>query len=850
MERWGCAAGVLFSLASHGAAGEMGKVSPYHENLATPGQGASISSPTKVRQGFDLRSIIDPGRFPGPEKHGSVILADVDQREVFTIDLGRIRRSGLAVIRTRPGDGPVHGDPDGRLPKQMRIEVSAGGPDGTWTLLRQWKPPHAVPRRQSIVWDDAPVRYLRFDLGRNADRVGSRMASVEVFRRYKLPSLADRLRDLDRLLRPDVAALKPFRTALAAGESGAAVKALRAHFANASMELASGVAKHGRAAEQWKRRTVSYGDRSWQQPGEKFDWYFFPCDLSHEPPSYWVAASQFWYLPDYYNGTGRKAPKYARLAAEMIRDWLADVPCPRVHRVEGVGGWFMVTGWPAIRVANRAGGLARAVKAFAPAREHFDDETWAHVLYAVWEHAQFLAHVLPELGGNWSTWANERLILTAGSFPEFRDRRAWLAAGRKAFEKVVLEQVSPDGKECEDSTYYCLRAMREIINMYTTFEAAGVKLSPEVSRRVRRALDFAAWLHQPGFRNPGIGDMGLVHGPRQHLPLVHDYAAAWGRDDLLYIDSRGKRGKRPEQCSRAFRADGWLVMRSDWDDGLDARHLIFRAPPAGCRGHGHLDVLGITLYAFGRPLLIDPGMTIYGTKGSGQYVETQMHNVVTVDGASQAHGPGKVSAWESTADYDLAEAEHSLYRGVTHRRRVLFVKPDYFVLVDVLAGKGKRTLDWNYQFLRGAAPREAGGTVRTHFPDGGNLAIVPVSRDRAIELRARPFQYVVAGGEAAREVASTGWQVRLRGELPERLVTVLFPLKGSRIPDPLTARWAQPNVLTVRHGQRTDVIAWRPAGTAGPWTFHHAGAKRTVSGEACVFRRRGTTGKPSAAGSD
>jgi len=838
MKRWLSAAVGVLCLSAGGAA-EMGKVSPYHENLAALEHGASIFSPAKPRKGFDLRSIIDPARCPGPEKHGSFLFADVDQREVFTIDLGRLRRGGLAVIRTRPGDGPVHGDPDRRLPKEMRIDASADGREGSWTLLREWKPPAAVPRRQSIVWDGRPVRYLRFDLGQNADRVGSRMASVEVFRRYRLPSLAERLRELDRLLRRDVPALKPFRTALAAGDTGAAVKALRDHFANAPMELADGVPKHGRAAEDWKRRVVTYGERSWRQPGEKFDWHFFPCDLSHEPPSYWVAASPFWYLPDYYNGTGRKDPKYARLAAEMIRDWLADVPCPRVHRTPGVGGWFMVTGWPAIRVASRAGGLARAVKAFAPAREHFDDETWAHVLHAVWEHAQFLAHVLPELGGNWSTWANERLILTARSFPEFRDRRSWLAAGRKAFEKVVLEQVSPDGKECEDSTYYCLRAMREIINMYTVFEAAGVKLSDEASRRVRRSLDFPAWVHQPDFRDPGIGDMGAVHSPQRHIRLVHDYAAAWGRDDLLYIDSRGRRGKRPAQCSRAFRADGWFILRSDWSDGLDARHLIFRAPPNRCRGHGHLDVLAVTLYAFGRPLLIDPGMTIYGTKGSEQYGATQMHNTVTVDGASQAHGPGKVNAWQSTPAFDLADAEHSLYRNVTHRRRVLFVKPDYYVLIDELAGAGKtqRTLDWNYQFLAGAAPRRADGIIRTRFPDGGNLAVLPVSPPRPPTSRPRPFQYVTPGRGSAIEVSSTGWQLRLRTALPARLVTVLYPFKGSAPPTGLDARLAQPNVLILRHARRTDVIAWRPPGTTGPWTFRHGGRDHTVSAEAHVIRR-------------
>ena len=67
-----------------------------------------------------------------------------------------------------------------------------------------------------------------------------------------------------------------------------------------------------------------------------------------------------------------------------------------------------------------------------------------------------------------------------------------------------------------------------------------------------------------------------------------------------------------------------------------------------------------------------------------------MHNTVTVDEAPQKHGPGQVKAWESTDTYDLADAQHALYDDLTHRRRVIFVKPDYYVLIDDLTGKGQR----------------------------------------------------------------------------------------------------------------------------------------------------------------
>ncbi|MHC4443434.1 MAG: heparinase II/III family protein [Planctomycetota bacterium] len=825
--------GLLSSMAGS-AILEMGKASPFYDNLATPDHGTKISSPADLSPGYDLRSIIDPKKYPGDLRDGFCQFADTDQHEMFTIDLGRVLAGGLAIIRTHPGYGSVHGDPDNRRPRQIVVGVSAKGNEGSWRTVRSYLGKENVPRRFSIVWDDEPVRYLRFDLGRNSDKIGSRMSDVRIFPRYRLLPLAERLGDIDKLLKPDIAELKPFRWAVAAKDYRKAAAGLRRHFGNNRFKVKTVAPKASYPSDEWAKNIVSFNERSWKIPGNRFDWYFFPCDLSHEPPSYWIAGRQFWYLANYYKHT--KDKKYIGYAEQMISQWITDVPCPGVHCLPDRGGCMLVGGWPAIRAANRTYGLSAAVVTFAPHRQEFDDDTWVELLYSIWEHAEFLAEVAPQLGGNWLTWADERLIRTAKAFPEFRHQPSWLQVGHKSFEKVVLEDVSDDGKECEDTTYYCLRAIREIVSMYESFTEAGIELSPKVESRVRKALDFPAWIHQPDFRDPGIGDMGMYGEPRKAIRLVDRYAAKWGRKDLVYINTRGREGIKPAESSRAFLRDGWFIMRSDWDDGLAARHLIFRAPPGGCRGHGHRDLLAIVLYAHGRGLLIDPGMTLYGIKNSDKYCLTDMHNTVEVDEEPQPHGPGWINGWESTPVYDYADAMHRVYRRITHRRQVIFAKPDYYVVIDDLTGGGEKTLDWNYHFLKGAEPSQSGGIIRTNFPEGGNLAILALPQDIVSASSSKSFNYVTTEVSGGKEVPSTGWLIRVRDLLPKRLVTVLFPFSGSRMSDDLKADLPQPNVLTVQHDGQIDVVAWRPKGGKDTWTLEHAGIYEQVDTNAVVIR--------------
>ena len=253
--------------------------------------------------------------------------------------------------------------------------------------------------------------------------------------------------------------------------------------------------------------------------------------------------------------------------------------------------------------------------------------------------------------------------------------------------------------------------------------------------------------------------------------------------------------------SRHFAAGGYAVMRSGW--GPNDHQLIFDVGPLGCPvtgGHGHADLLSVQCAVFGEPYLVDSGTYCYaGDPASRDYFRsTAAHSAVVVDGESQAAPVGpfrwakrpgaRLLEWRSALDLDFAEAHHRAYAelpggGAIHRRRVLFVKGRYWVVVDDLEGDGEHQVDLQFQF----APLEVQVDPTLWACARGR---------RGSELLVRPFANV-----SLKAVLHTGELEPLRGwvspiygrrepapllvystvtSLPLRVATLLLPSAGPR----------------------------------------------------------------------
>jgi hypothetical protein len=277
-------------------------------------------------------------------------------------------------------------------------------------------------------------------------------------------------------------------------------------------------------------------------------------------------------------------------------------------------------------------------------------------------------------------------------------------------------------------------------------------------------------------------------------------------------------------------------MRSGWD--AQAHHLILDAGPIGCpasAGHGHADLLSLQCSAFGEPFIVDPGTYCY-TADPGwrdHFRSTGAHSTVTIDGVEQAAPAGpfawqsrpraRLRRWLSTEELDFADAEHDVYRHlpdpVTHRRRVLFVKPRFWLVVDDLDGKAEHRIDLRFQFAPMEVTLEADLWARAQGPQGQGLLV-------------RPFAAVPLKGEILEGCLDPprGWASAHYGQrhpapvlaysavatLPFRIATLLWPISPSDGPIPTVVLSESPDrsLLRLSVGQRRQSVTLTANGPA------------------------------------
>ncbi|MBC7287347.1 MAG: heparinase II/III-family protein [Armatimonadetes bacterium] len=185
-----------------------------------------------------------------------------------------------------------------------------------------------------------------------------------------------------------------------------------------------------------------------------------------------------------------------------------------------------------------------------------------------------------------------------------------------------------------------------------------------------------------------------------------------------------------------------MVFRSAWND-RDARYLCMEAGPYGY-GHQHEDKLSFVMYGYGQEHITDPGNYMYDASEWRRYVlSTRAHNTIRVDGHDQRRNglretyvtskPLEDIKWLASEKLDFGEGVYNNGYGpqrqidVVHRRQVVFVRPDYWVVVDTLTGEGEHAIESLFHFNHDEAEVQ-GTVVRTIDPDTSNclVAAAPV----------------------------------------------------------------------------------------------------------------------------
>lgn len=472
-----------------------------------------------------------------------------------------------------------------------------------------------------------------------------------------------------------------------------------------------------------------------------------------------------------YQCTGDE--KYPAGFNEIIADWIIRCPVPAQAANNSAewrtieAGIRMMSSWP----------IAWHMFQNSPS---FTAHTRMLMLKSFAEHADYLMKF--PTGGNWTLTENNGLLHVGVLFPEFKDAPEWRATAVKRLVQEMRNQVYPDGAQFELTTsYHNVSLFNFLQPVILKRFADDVNFPPEYYDGLRRMMQFNMGIMRPDGFWPMINDSDLDTVQNN----VIKPAIVLGANEVPELKSI--LSMKPAEKSTFFPYAGIICMRTG--SKPQDLYLMMDAGPYGA-GHQHEDKLNLEVYAYGRPLVIDPGRYSYHV--GGPFRMASAHNVILVDGMGQNRFSTDRNRWivrepasgircTTTEEFDYAEGVYDEGFGshndmsVAHIRKIFFVKPEYWIVVDVLTGQGTHQTDELWHFTPG--PLETGeGYARSAVVDSANLAIVSSDAGavRVVRGEETPVLGYVSYRYNEREPSPTAVFSR-KVEMPAVFETVLYP---------------------------------------------------------------------------
>ncbi len=308
----------------------------------------------------------------------------------------------------------------------------------------------------------------------------------------------------------------------------------------------------------------------------------------------------------------------------------------------------------------------------------------------------------------------------------------WLELALARAEQQMLDTVSPDGIQLEQSGEYQFFTLRTFIELYRAAQAMNRPLSEAYRQRLDRMLGAAAVMVGPNRRVEGLPysepDKDVVSSFLGNINSLSLGPNAPGLARFKRVVAQGD----VTRSLAVYKRGGYSFFQAHPGRELEVvfHTRILNAP------HAHQDALGLTAVLGDQPLLIYPSANL--PAADPYFLGPDAHNTVQIKGLQQQqldpapgvslwaglinwgklrgvteklgladwwlgqrrqfgvdepslnaratdHG-GKVLAFASSPELDFVTAQHQTYPGVTHRRTVARVGSRYLLVWDRLAG--------------------------------------------------------------------------------------------------------------------------------------------------------------------
>ncbi|WP_158082259.1 DUF7594 domain-containing protein [Paenibacillus ferrarius] len=475
----------------------------------------------------------------------------------------------------------------------------------------------------------------------------------------------------------------------------------------------------------WDENTLTYANHN----GKTFSWQGVPTGTDWAGPAPTIADIEYHYqitrfywlsplLAEYIN-TGNEiyAAKYIDYMIDFIIDGDASTS------VSGAGSF----------PRNFDAGIRASswVKAYHVLRESssMSAESNTDILKTFWKKGDYLnspGGFSPD--GNHGTVETEGLYTLGIYFPEFTDSATWLSTAYSRYDFLMTTLIYKDGSYMESSDTYTTVTTAPMIAIKQLGMMNHVPFQGAFDSNLRRLGKYLADISYPGGYSVSLGDSqytDLKGTIKQIGELTND-------DALRYVGTAGAEGTMPSYTSILYPDSKIAVMRSGWSP--NDRFLFTNVKQAA--PHRHPDDNAISYYAYGRPLLVDPGAYSYSDDPISNWLRfsTESHNTIEINDTPQNLAEGWLQDWTDNSKFNFVTGVTQNVPGFKHSRDTLFLKSSFSIVSDVVqAPSGTNKYQQTWHFLPRANPALDASTkkVSTVFGDTyGDIQVVPADPEQ------------------------------------------------------------------------------------------------------------------------
>lgn len=442
--------------------------------------------------------------------------------------------------------------------------------------------------------------------------------------------------------------------------------------------------------------------------GEKINWYYklngdeeFMFQLNRH--GYLIQLGQAYYL------TGNE--KYLKKFCAILNDWLDTVPCDYKSN----------SPWRSLETGMRGDKWLKALR-YIEGTEYFSNEIKEKFDKSLLTHIELLkkAHSGFQKGSNWG------IIQDSGLFHigvYFKDTDIINLALERLNQETDL-QIMSDGFQWEQSNNYHNEVLLMLLDVVIDADKNNIILPNGLKNKIEKIADAALKTIKPNGHNPLFGDSddtdmrdimsrcALVFDRpdfKYYGFEVLDYNTVWmtGFDSVEKYNSIAS--KMPAFANAYLMDSGNYVLRENQTS--TSNYLCFHNGYTG-GGHAHADKLHFDLMIKGRDVLVDAGRYTYLNNKQRRYIKSpKAHNVCLIDNKQYIE---MTSQWGTknpalAVQYPCFDNENCTLIGGAHlgyfklksaltERKILYIKPDIYIIIDVFKAKFFHTYQQYFHF--------------------------------------------------------------------------------------------------------------------------------------------------------